>query len=82
MFVFIVWICIFPAIPSRKLTCEASSSAENKANQRPCEGAAQSSNLQPTLCAIEGIAKLGKCFPVLEDFNALLCGRLNSAIIR
>ncbi|XP_073484482.1 BTB/POZ domain-containing protein KCTD3 [Aquarana catesbeiana] len=48
-----------PAIPSRKLTCEASSSAENKANQRPCEGAAQSSNLQPTLCAIEGIAKLG-----------------------
>ncbi|XP_068088981.1 BTB/POZ domain-containing protein KCTD3 [Hyperolius riggenbachi] len=44
-----------PAIPSRKLTCEAASSS-----QRACEGTAQgSAQQQPTLSAIEGMAKLG-----------------------
>ncbi|KAM3930052.1 BTB/POZ domain-containing protein KCTD3 [Leptodactylus fuscus] len=48
-----------PAIPSRKLTCEASSSAESKMTPRPCDVSAQGNAAQPTLSGVEGMVKLG-----------------------
>ncbi|CAN2387434.1 Potassium channel tetramerization domain containing 3 [Pristimantis euphronides] len=64
-----------PAIPSRKLTCEASSSAENKVTPRPCEVSAQGNAAQPMLSGVEGIVKLG--FPVDPRKVLIVAGHHN-----
>ncbi|XP_040286365.1 BTB/POZ domain-containing protein KCTD3 isoform X2 [Bufo bufo] len=64
-----------PAIPSRKLTCEASSSAENKVIPRPCEVSVQGGAAQPTLSGVEGAVKLG--FPVDPRKVLIVAGHHN-----
>ncbi|KAM4042942.1 BTB/POZ domain-containing protein KCTD3 [Anomaloglossus baeobatrachus] len=63
-----------PAIPSRKLKCEASSSAENKLT-RPCEVSVQGNAVQPTLSGVEAIVKLG--FPVDPRKVLIVAGHHN-----
>ncbi|XP_053314663.1 BTB/POZ domain-containing protein KCTD3 [Spea bombifrons] len=64
-----------PVIPSRKFTCDPSPSADGKAAQKPCEGAAQGSAVQPTLTAVEGMVKLG--FPVDPRKVLIVAGHHN-----
>lgn len=64
-----------PAIPSRKLTCEASSSAENKVTPRPCEVSPQGNPAQPMLAGVEGMVRLG--FPVDPRKVLIVAGHHN-----
>ncbi|XP_075719449.1 BTB/POZ domain-containing protein KCTD3 [Rhinoderma darwinii] len=64
-----------PAIPSRKLTCEAAFSAENKVAPRPCEVSAPGTAEQPTLSGVEGMVRLG--FPVDPRKVLIVAGHHN-----
>ncbi|XP_053568471.1 LOW QUALITY PROTEIN: BTB/POZ domain-containing protein KCTD3 [Bombina bombina] len=64
-----------PAIPSRKFTCDAPSSADVSTGQRAGEAAGQTSALQPTLAAAEGMVKLG--FPVDPRKVLIVAGHHN-----
>ncbi|XP_069624597.1 BTB/POZ domain-containing protein KCTD3 [Ranitomeya imitator] len=63
-----------PAIPNRKLKCEASSSVENKLT-RPSEVSVQANVAQPTLSGVEGMVKLG--FPVDPRKVLIVAGHHN-----
>ncbi|KAM4771425.1 BTB/POZ domain-containing protein KCTD3 isoform 2-T2 [Rhinophrynus dorsalis] len=64
-----------PAIPSRRLNCDASSSVDGKLGQRSCEGAALGNTAQPTLAAAEGMVRLG--FPVDPRKVLIVAGHHN-----